>query len=178
MLHAFKSKEEKENEKFFLELYEKYNKLVYSLAFRESHNNDLSEECVQDTFLNVFQKIEIFKTLDENHRRNLICTIARGKVIDYLRKASHDVSFIGDAGCEAISDFEDINADSFENYDIESILDAIKTLNEKEQTLIFLKYSYGFSNVEIGKMYGISASYVGRVLKKSLEKIKTNLEGK
>lgn len=158
-----------QNTDLFSKLYKEYNKLAYSIAFRKLNNKELAEECVQETFLIVVKKLELFKSLDENHRRNLICTIARGKAVDIVRK---------EGTIEYIENLSDIDNSVIENYDSLEIGEEIKKLSEIEQTYIFLKYSYGFTNTEIAEMYGISASYVGRVIKKALIEIKTNLEGK
>lgn len=158
-----------EENKLLVELYEKYNKLVYSLAFNILKNQDTSEECVQETFLIVAQKIDRFKSLEESHQRNLICTIAKGKAIDSVRKEKTVV---------IAENIEDISISSFDDFEEVELLEMLEKLDEKEQTYIFLKYVYGFSNVEIGKMYSVSASYVGRVINQSLKQIKMNLEGK
>lgn len=150
-------------------MYERYNKLVFSIAMKRLGNHDLSEECVQETFLIVAQKIDKFKDLDEKHRRNLICMVAKGKAVDSIRKEKvFDLS----------ENIENVNISLFDTFEAIEIADEIGKLTEFEQTYIFLKYSYGFSNIEISKMYSLSASYVGRVINNALAKIKKNLEGK
>lgn len=81
-----KEAEKTDDRDLFVSLYERYNKLVYSLAYSKLKNHDLAEECVQETFLIVHKKLELFKESEENHRRNLICTIARGKAVDSVRR--------------------------------------------------------------------------------------------
>jgi len=38
------------------ELYEKYEKLLYSFAFKMTKNNELSEEVVQEVFIKIWTK--------------------------------------------------------------------------------------------------------------------------
>ena len=156
------------NKELFIELYEKYNALVYSVAYEKLHNSSLCEECVQDTYLTVMSKINRFENLSENHRRNLICTIARGKAIDCIRKETPFYS---------AENIENVDISYFDSYDSVVLTQLIEKLPELWQTFIFLKYIYGFSNVEISKMYNMSASYVGRIINSALNRLKNELEG-
>lgn len=165
---------EKEAEKtgdrdLFMQLYERYNKLVYSLAYSKLNNHDLAEECVQDTFLIAHKKIDLFESMDENYRRNLICTIARGKAVDSIRREN-----IYELSAEP-TDFDISFFDPFRSIDLS---EQIEKLSETEQTYIFLKFVYGFRGVEIAKMYKKSASYIGRVINGALLKMKKELEEK
>lgn len=160
-------KSQKTDKELFVELYEKYNMLVFSVAYEKLHNNSLCEECVQDTYLTVMSKIRHFENLSENHRKNLICTIARGKAIDCVRKENP---------FHSIENIEDIDISYFDSFDSVILTQLIEKLPELWQTFIFLKYIYGFSNVEISKMYNISASYVGRIIKSALSNLKNELE--
>lgn len=168
MLYTFDKSDSKESENLFCELYEKYNKLVYSLAIKKLNSHSLAEECVQETFLIVAKKITHFAQIDEGHRRNLICTIARGKAIDGIRKEDNI------AYAQSI---ESVDISYFDSFEMLELTEEIKKLNEKEQTFIFLNFIYGFSNAEIAKMYGVSASYVGKVINTALKQIKMSLEG-
>lgn len=150
------------------ELYIKYNKLVYSLAFKITSSHDLSEECVQDTFLIVAKKITRFENLEEDHKRNLVCTIARGKAIDSVRREKPIMLTEG---------IETSETPSFDSFDTTELIELLEKLRPREQTYISLKYVYGFSNKEIAVMYDVSASYIGRVINNSLKTIKKNLEG-
>lgn len=168
MLYTFDKSDSRESEDLFRELYEKYNKLVYSLAIGKLNNHSLAEECVQETFLTVAKKIDCFLRIDEDHRRNLICTIARGKAIDGIRKEDN---------FEYIDNIDPVDISYFDSFETSELTEEIKKLGEKEQTFIFLKFIYGFSNVEIARMYGVSASYAGRVINTALKRLKTSLEG-
>lgn len=154
----------------FMHLYESYNKLVYSLAYAKLKNQDLAEECVQDTFLIVVKKIDIFKNMDENYRRNLVCTIARGKAVDSIRRENHIVEINSEP-----ADFDISYFDPFRSIDLS---EQLQKLSDREQIYISLKFVYGFSNVEIAKSYKISASYIGRVINNALLKMKKELEEK
>lgn len=169
MLSVLDEIDDKNDKDLFLELYEKYNKLVYSLSFSKLGKHDLAEECVQDTYLIVSQKLERFKELDEAHIRNLICTIARGKAIDSFRKETRN---------EYPENIESVDISYFDSFQMIELAEEIKKLTDKEQTFIFLKIIYGFSNVEISKMYGVTNSYVGKVINDALKQIKDNMEAK
>lgn len=167
MLFVLDEMDSSQDKDLFCELYEKYNRLVYSIAFSKLENHSLAEECVQETYLIVSQKTERFKELDEAYRRNLICTIARGKIIDSLRKESQ---------IEYAESVDPFDISCFDSFQMLEISEEIQKLSEKEQTFIFLKIIYGFSNVEISKMFEVTSSYVGRVINNALAQLKNNLE--
>ena len=65
-------------------LYERYSKLVYSVAIRVLNNPEESEEVTQDTFLRLWQRSEIY----QYHRGSLsgfLVMLARSRSIDLLR---------------------------------------------------------------------------------------------
>ena len=67
------------------ELYRRYGRAVYSLAFRVVQNNTLAEEVTQDTFLKVWNQPE---TWDPQRGKlvSWLLTIARYTAIDRLRR--------------------------------------------------------------------------------------------
>lgn len=168
-MSVLKKAEKADEVHLFRQLYESYNKLVYSLAYSKLKNHDLAEECVQETFLTVVKKIDMFESLDESHRKNLICTIARGKAVDSIRKENI---------FELVPKTEEIDISYFDPFQSFDLSEQIEKLSETEQTYIYLKFCYGFSNVEIAKIFKKSASYIGRVINGSLLKIKKELEEK
>ena len=168
-MSVLKKAENAEDGNLLLQLYENYSKLVYSLAYSKLRNQDLAEECVQETFLTVVKKIDLFEDLDEGHRKNLICTIARGKAVDSIRKENI---------FELVPEPEELDISYFDPFQSFDLSEQIERLSETEQTYIYLKFCYGFSNVEIAKTFKKSASYIGRVINGSLLKIKKELEEK
>lgn len=165
----------KEKEAFFNALYEKYKKLVYKTIFSYSKDLDFCEDCFQDTFLKVWNKLKLFTQIDENHKKNLVCTIARGIVFDKLRKQNNEnkntniLYFNNDIDDNASILL--INTASSEDIKI-----AMKTcLSKREQDILILKFYHGLSNKEISDIYNIKAAWTSELIHKALDKLKLQL---
>ena len=167
MLLFLQSIENEEDKELFLQLYENYSRLVYSIANKSLHNHHLSEECVQDVFLLVAKKISQFSLENETYNKNLICCMTRTKIIDYIRMESKYL-YSGDV--------ELINVDYFDDIDSVELSRLIDELPEIQKTCLFLKFSYGYTNVDISKLVNYSPMHVGRIINSALKTLKDKLE--
>jgi RNA polymerase sigma-70 factor, ECF subfamily len=77
-----------QDESALAQLYQRYANLVYSLAYRTLQDAALTEEAVQDTFLDVWRQPESWDP-DKGKLTSWLLTIARYKAIDRLRKEVH-----------------------------------------------------------------------------------------
>ena len=67
----------------FTVLYRKYNKLIYTIAYRYLKNNEMSEDIVQHTFLRLWETKSL---LQENMSiRNYLYTLAKNQVLNEIR---------------------------------------------------------------------------------------------
>ena len=109
-----------------------------------------------------------------------------------LRKSSQDVSLSdmietgGDGAAlslmDVVSDDEDLLERVSNRETVGRVLAAVEhCLTEQEQRVIALRYGLGSNQPqrqrEVAKMLGISRSYVSRIEKRALEKLKAALEG-
>src|SRR4051794_20549322 len=78
----------RQDESALAQLYQRYANLVYSLAYRTLRDAALTEEAVQDTFLDVWRQPESWNP-DKGKLTSWLLTIARYKAIDRLRKEVH-----------------------------------------------------------------------------------------
>lgn len=164
-------------EKFFNELYQKYQKLVYKVIYRYFQDPDICEDCFQDTFVKVWNKLSLFEKIDENHTKNLICTIARGIVIDRLRKQNAEsgnadiLPFDDNIGVDDSASISLINTASSE--DIKAAMKIC--LSERERDILILKFYNGLNNREIADIYNIKDAWTSELIQKALKKIEKKL---
>lgn len=143
----------KHNNKIALEkLYNRYNKLVYGIAFSILKNKEDSEDVVQT----VFSKLYILEKdkLPTDKIGTWLYTVTKNEALLLLRKDNNDV------GLDTIYDLEDENneIDKFINKDSYNRL--INGLNQKEQEVISLKILSNFTFKEIGELLGESANTI------------------
>ena len=140
------------NKKTVEEFYNRYNKLVYGIAFSILKNKEDSEDVVQT----VFSKLYILEKdkLPTDKIGTWLYTVTKNEALLLLRKNNNDVNL------DTIYDLEDENneIDKFINKDSYSRL--INRLNQKEQEIVSLKILSNFTFKEIGELLGESANTI------------------
>ena len=70
----------------FTALYEKYKNLLYYIAFSKVHNNEVAEECVQETFFYVAKHFDKIGKVDSSKTKGYLAAVVTGFAIDYYNK--------------------------------------------------------------------------------------------
>ncbi len=150
----------------FDELWEKYNKKIYSY-FRRQFDADTAEDLCQQTFMKVWQYLCAYCGRIQKPRP-WIFAVAKNVKNDYLRTVQSK---------KGIYDYADIYEKEIPveyNFDEAlSIQRAVKALTDEEREL--LSVSRYLSSKEIGSLYGISASAARSRLQKVKGKLKDYL---
>lgn len=168
---------ESDKEKFD-QIYEQYKHLVFYIANEKLQDVHLSEDVVQDTFLRIAQKMELFESVHSTKTKNLIARIALGKAIDLirLRKNIHlednDFIFVAD-NVESQNSHPLEQLIHRENY--EELLCTISKMEETDKTALQLKYIYGYSVVEAAAILGISYKAATNRLYRAKKKLSNTL---
>lgn len=167
------------NEDGLKETASKYGKILFTVAERILLNNEDSEECVNDTYTNVWYAIPPKKP---QYYKAFICKITRALALDkyrYNHRQSRDSQ--KNISLEEI-DFDIADESSTEQEAFSNLLGSqinafLKELPEEKRTLFIRRYFMLESDREIAERFGIAESTV-RVktmrikneLKKYLEK--------
>ena len=136
----------------FEKLYNRYNKIVYGIAFSILKNKEDSEDAVQT----VFSKLYVLEKdkLPTDKVGTWLYAVTKNEALLLLRKNNNDV------GLDTIYDLEDENneIDKFINKDSYNRL--VNGLNQKEQEIVSLKILSNFTFKEIGELLGESANTI------------------
>lgn len=147
--------DDKELEKIFLEinknkmqgieeLYSKYKKVVYGIAFTISKNKEDSEDIMQMIFAKIYE-MENSKLPTSNYASWLYST-TKNETINFLKKKKNDIPI------DKIYEISD------DNNELNKVIDSIEfnrlisKLNDKEKEIISLKILSNFSFEEISKL--------------------------
>lgn len=144
-LHELFAKlKQNKTENIFNELYTKYRKLVFLIAFGIVKNNENSDDITQI----VFSKIWSMNTsnLPTSSEASWLYSITKNEALNYLRKNCNtfeleDIYYITD---------EDVNLSKLLDYDSYNRL--ISKLNKKEQEIVSLKILSNLSFKEIAQV--------------------------
>lgn len=162
-----------EEQSKYLQVYEKYHGLVRWVAEQLVHRQDITEECVQDTFFNVAKNFHKIGDVDSPQTRSYIATIARGVAIKAYNK-EHRAAFVYPDNEEEMMSYMDPNAvfgsDTFTSVELSDAMQ--KVLNNEERSLIELKYVYGYKVSELSKMYHTTDYFINKQINHAIKQLR------
>ncbi len=157
------------------EIYMRYSKAMYNVAFRIVKDAHFAEDVMQEGFLKAFTKIGDFE----------------GKVAfgAWLKRivVNHSIDFYKKNGKLLTQDFEQIvykleetaevaEGGNLEELKVSQILEAIKGLKENYSTILTLFFIEGYDQEEITEILGISYSNCRTLLSRAKENLRKKLQ--
>jgi RNA polymerase sigma-70 factor, ECF subfamily len=152
------------------ELYERYGKLVYSLAHRLTGDATLAEECVQDVFVTLWRRAGDFDPTRAKLTTWLF-TVTRNRAIDLGRQKARRPELrdeLEPAGSAA--DPADLASDADE---AQRLAEAMAELPEEQLAVLRLAYFDGLSHAEISELIGIPLGTVKGRVRLALERLRS-----
>lgn len=149
------------DESAFTTLFNTYSSQVYSVAFSFTKNRVVSEEIVQDIFLNIWLKRDILQGIDDV--RNWLFIVARNKSFSVLQKmaAAERRSRRIAEGREAHESLPPGAEQVIESREFLNIIqEAISLLTPQQQKVFELIKVHGYSRNEAAEALGLSAHTV------------------
>ena len=158
------------------ELYYKHRVLLFNIANKYLHNDDLAEDAVQDTFLCVAKKIETFDLSDDVKAKSLLTAIVVNCALQIYSKNLRKEKLI-----TKISEHDDFEENSpeddfFNNYRLETVIKALNAIDEKYSSLLRLQVVNGLSTKDIADIVGKSDGAVRQLLHTARKKIRNIVE--
>ena len=166
----------KRDEKAIEETDAKYGKLCYRIAYNILNNHEDSEECVNDTYLGVWNAIPPTRP---NNFVAFVCRITRNLSLNHLEKMSRQKRSAAtvvslDELAEVLPD--DSIADGFSDKDIaKAISDFLRSENEDARNVFMRKYYFFDSISDISRRFGFTESKVKSMLFHTRNKLKEYL---
>lgn len=154
----------------------KYGRLCHSIAYNILNNNEDAEECVNDTYIGVWNAIPPTRP---NNLMAFVCRITRNlslkRIESMARKKRSQATLVSlDELSEVLSD-ERI-AEGVSDEDIgKAISDFLKNEKEEARNVFIRKYYFFDSIAGISKRYGFTESKVKNMLYHTRNKLKEHL---
>jgi RNA polymerase sigma-70 factor (ECF subfamily) len=154
-------------------LYDRYGRLVYTIALRVTGDRLSAEEITQDVFQIVWQQCDAFRA-SAGTVVGWMIGITRHRAIDEIRSRRHksrerEVS-AEDAGLDALGDGSDVEQQAVLRGDVRNALD---TLPAAQRQALELAYYGGLTCTEIATSLGTSVGTVKTRLRLGLVKLRT-----
>jgi len=144
----------------FLALTRAYQKKVFALAYSFFRNKEDALDLVQETFLRLYQKIDLFG--DGRNFEAWLLQVARNLCIDHYRK-----NYVKRREMEVATPVEDlpiadVRAEGGErSSDLKDVLSrCVDQLAERQRTIFILRHYNQYKNEEIAQMLEISIGTV------------------
>lgn len=157
-------------------LYDRYSRLVYTIAFRILNNGPETEDLTQEIFLNLWQKQAYDPTRSSLSR--FLSTVTRNRAIDRVRSRSNRRRILKGLAAQtsSVETFSLPEATASLGERSQRVRQALTTLPEKQRELLWLAYYHGFSQSEIASHTNIPLGTVKSRMRQGLLKLKGSLQ--
>ena len=152
---------ESDKEKFDL-IFCKYKNLMLHKAYEILRDSYLAEDAVSDAFIRIYKNIG--KISDPHSKQSIafVITVVKNTALTLYKKASRARNeSVGDEVLENVKD-DGFNLEDhvISNITAENMYLLIDRLSEKSKHVFLLKYAYGYSHGEIGKILDMTEGNV------------------
>jgi len=160
----------------FRQLYEKYKKQVYGLAYKMTRHHEDAQELSQETFIRAYEKLNYYQ-LGTNFRAWLL-RILHNLCIDYQRSPRHSRNEpMDDTIAETVVNHApQPDARAEENELRKRLWDAIDALLERQKEIVILFDMDGLSHREISYILNISEGTSRGELHKARKNLREKLK--
>ncbi|MEM9136348.1 MAG: sigma-70 family RNA polymerase sigma factor [Cyanobacteria bacterium P01_F01_bin.42] len=157
-------------------LYDRYSRLVYTIAFRILNSGPEAEDLTQEIFLNLWQK-QTYNPARSSLSR-FLSTVNPNRAIGRVRARSNRRRILKGLApqTQPIEPFSLPEAQSSLGERSQRVREALKTLPEKQRELLWLAYYHGFSQSEIASHTNIPLGTVKSRMRQGLLKLKGSLQ--
>ncbi len=157
-------------------LYDRYSRLVYTIAFRTLNNGPEAEDLTQEIFLNLWQK----QTYDPSRSSlsRFLSTITRNRAIDRVRSRSNRRRIIKGIAPQTppVDTFSLPEEEASRGERSQRVREALQTLPDKQRELLWLAYYHGLSQSEIALHTNIPLGTIKSRMRQGLRKLKETLQ--
>ena len=168
------------NEQAIAETQNKYGTYCFSIAYHILHDQEDSDECVNDTWMRAWNSIPPNRP---DYLNIFLGTITRNLSFDRYKKKKAAKRGSGDLGVcldeleECIPDTGSSTEDAVEAAELQRMINEfLKTLPEKDCNVFLRRYWYSEEYAEIADRYGMNLNSVKTTLFRTRGKLKAYME--
>lgn len=162
-------------EQALAQLYDRYNRLVFSLALAIVNDRDTAEEVTLDVFMRIWQKASTYRA-DQAKVSTWLTHIARHHAIDVLRRRAVRVDQSAVHWEDAIANVESSHPDPQESAELslrrERIHAAIAQLPAEQKQALTLAYFGGYTQSEIAEILAQPLGTIKTRLRLAMQKLR------
>jgi RNA polymerase sigma-70 factor (ECF subfamily) len=164
------------------DLYDRHSRLLFGLILRIIQDRAEAEEILQETFVRVWTRADLFDTRLGSPTAWLV-RIARNGAIDRLRarrsRAAHDKPALDESMAERAASASDIRNPETVVLDAErrgTVLDALAVLPAEQRRLIEAAFFEGYTHSELAARFGLPLGTVKTRIRAGIVVMRQRLE--
>jgi RNA polymerase sigma factor (sigma-70 family) len=165
------------DEEALSKLYERYEKPIYSFAYRMVKDSMMSEEIVQELFLRIWNTAERFDST-QGKLTSWLFTLTRNITIDLLRKKRSRTpqSMAGPDQLLSVAD-ERMNTEVAveKKWVGEQVKAALDDLNDEQKKVVEWIYYQGYTHQEVSDMHAIPLGTVKSRVRLAMKQLQRRL---
>ncbi|MFL5658000.1 MAG: sigma-70 family RNA polymerase sigma factor [Ktedonobacteraceae bacterium] len=160
-------------------LYQRYNRILYSLAYRTVADHQVAEDLLQDAFLSVWRRATSYSS-QSGAVRSWLVSIVHHRTIDYLRSVRRR-SILKEATWEEVEQdertaFPDVWDEAWRSVQSAQVRAALMNIPIEQRMVIELAYFQGWTHSEIAEGCKIPLGTVKARMRLGLIHLKRVLE--
>lgn len=160
-------------------LYQRYSRLLYSIAYHMIPDHQAAEDLLQETFVSVWQRAGSYSSQSGSVRTWLVAII-RHRAIDQLRKMRARSDFQATPIEELVSDehlaTSDVWEEAWKSIQGAQVRSALQKLSAEQRMVIELAYFQGWTQSEIAEGYCLPLGTVKARMRLGMMRLKRLLE--
>ncbi|MBI2773392.1 MAG: sigma-70 family RNA polymerase sigma factor [Chloroflexi bacterium] len=156
------------------DLYDRYGRIAYTLAYRILGEPEGAEDVVQDAFLSAWRGAGTFKR-ERGNARSWLLSIVHHRAVDILRRKTAFRPAPLEAAGETAAD-TDTAEEAARNVEGGTVRAVLATLPEAQRRTIELAYFGGYTQSELAGLMGVPLGTVKGRMRIGLQKMRRVLE--
>lgn len=161
------------------ELYDRYNRLVYGMAFNAVGDQALAEEITQDVFMRIWNKADTYQA-EQGKVINWIAGIARNRAIDVFRhqKSRLDGSSLSleEMPFFDLPDSLNVESEVESKFKKQRVQQALFLLPKEQREALAMAYFRGYTHEEAAEALGQPLGTVKTRIRLGMQKLRQLLE--
>lgn len=158
-------------------LYANYEQLVYRIAYSVIRTVEQAEDVTQDTFMQLYQKLDKLKGLDEIETKRYVLRIAKNKAIDCYRKNQKQLDVLSNYYHFQLTAEDNVALKVSELISEEQMVTLLKILPESYQQVFMYRVYYGLTTREVAELTDLSEVNVRKQYERAKKKINSMIGG-
>jgi len=156
-----------EDKRKFEQLYQKYRWLMFSVANQILENTQDAEDAVHQAFLYIAENLHKVQDISGSKTRAYLVIITEHKAIDIMRT---------NAAATATESIDTLQGVEVHPPPGSGLAEAMARIPAQYREVLLLRFAYGYSTKEIGKLFGASPQNVQRMIWRAKAALQARLE--